>query len=142
MDVTVAAPAPATATLGSAQLVAGISEPEYGDKIYTGDDTYTIMGYALDQAATINQGSQGTGIDRVQVYINDSYIGDADLAYSDARAAMFGSQFANAGFRFTFKPTSLHEGNTQLEIRARSAMTGKEITIPTTFNIIEGKPNS
>jgi hypothetical protein len=122
----------------SARLVAHISTPEYGENVYTGDDTYTITGYALDQSATINQGSQGSGIDRVQVYVNDGYVGDADLAFSDAQAATFGSQFANAGFRFTLKPTTLHAGNNQLEVRAHSVIAGKEISVPTTFTIVEG----
>ncbi len=134
VNVNVAAPAVAQ----NPQLIAAITTPEYGDNIYTGDDTYTIMGYALDQSATIAQGSQGTGIDRVQVYMNDAYMGDADLAFSDSHAATFGSQFANAGFRFTFKPTKLHEGNVQLEVRAHSVVTGNELSVPTTFTLIEG----
>jgi hypothetical protein len=120
-------------------VVAGITIPEYGDKIYTGDATYTLRGYALDQRASVMQGSQGSGIDRVQIYINDAYAGDADLGFSDSSAAAFGQQFANAGFRFTFKPTSLHDGNVQLEVRAHSVVTGSEISVPTTFLIVEGK---
>ena len=116
----------------------GVSQPEYGEKVYTEDDTYTIIGYALDPAATIMQGSQGSGIDRVQVYGNDTYLGDAELGYSNADASAFGSQFANAGFRFDFKPTKLHEGNAQLEIRAHSVVTGKEMSFPSTFLVVEG----
>jgi hypothetical protein len=80
----------------SARAIAHISNPRYGEVVYTGDDTYTLTGYAPDKSATINQASQSSGIDRVQVYINDGYMGDADLAFSDAQAATFGSQFANA----------------------------------------------
>ena len=129
------APQPAVA---SGKATVGISQPEYGEKVYTDEDTYTIIGYALDPAATIMQGSQGSGIDRVQVYINDMYVGDADLAYSSSDASAFGSQFANAGFRFNFKPTQFHEGNAQLEIRAHSVVTGKDISVPTTFLVVEG----
>jgi hypothetical protein len=96
------------------------------------------MGYALDDSANVNQGSQGTGIDRVQVYTNDMYMGDADLAFTDSQAVTFGKQFANAGFPFTFKPTKLHAGNVQLEVRAHSVVTGKEVSVPTTFALIEG----
>lgn len=118
---------------------AAISKPAYGENIYTGDTDYTFMGYALDQTASITQGSQGSGIDRVQVFINDEYVGDADLGFSDPEAATFGRQFDNAGFRFAFKPTKFHEGNVQLEVRAHSVVTGNEISIPTTFQIVEGK---
>lgn len=128
----------AQAPVQNPRLVAAIANPAYGGNIYTDDDTYTITGYALDQSANINQGSQGTGIDRVQVYMNDAYFGDADLAFSDSRAATFGNQFANGGFRFTFKPTKLHEGNVQLEVRAHSVVTDKEVSVPTTFTLMEG----
>jgi hypothetical protein len=117
----------------------GISQPEYGEKVYTADDTYTVIGYALDPAATIMQGSQGSGIDRVQVYVNDTYLGDAELGYSNSDASAFGTQFANAGFRFEFQPTQFHEGNAQLEVRAHSVVTGKETSFPTTFLVVEGK---
>jgi hypothetical protein len=119
--------------------VAAINLPEYGEKVYTGDATYTVRGFALDKMASALQGSQGTGIDRVQMYMNDEYLGDAELGYSDSSAAAYGQQFANAGFRFTFKPTTLHKGNVQLEVRAHSVVTGNEVSFPTTFLIVEGK---
>jgi hypothetical protein len=122
--------------------VVAISQPDYGDKVYAGEDTFTLMGYALDPSATLQQGSQGSGIDRVQVFINDTYFGDAELGYSDADAGALGTQFANAGFRFAFEPTMLHEGNAQLEVRAHSVVSGNDIFASTTFLIVEGQRRS
>ena len=51
------------------------------------------MGYALDKSASLQQGSQGSGIDLVSIYVdaerdnNGTFLGTADLAFSDAISA-------------------------------------------------------
>ncbi len=112
-------------------LVNVVEAPKWGEAVHT-DRTYTLTGYALDQSATIHQGAQGSGIDRVQVYVNGErdtglYVGDADVAFSDdTAAATYGSQFANSGYRLTFNPTRYPTGSANLYVYARSAVTGKE----------------
>jgi hypothetical protein len=93
--------------------------------------TYTIRGSAFDPAAT-----QGTGVDRVQVYLNGDrssgvYIGDAKLGDFDKYTAATSPQFANAGWDLTFTPASwLQVGSdnqvTQLTVYAHSSVTGQE----------------
>lgn len=115
----------------SGPLVNVVESPKWGDAVHT-DRLCTIMGYALDQTADLHQGSQGSGIDRVQIYINGergtgAYLGDASVPFSDANAATFGSQFANSGYRLTFNPTKYPTGSANLYVYARSAVTGKEV---------------
>ena len=139
-----AAPAAAApAVSGGAPPVLAIEEPTPGENIGT-KNTFQLIGYALDRNASVNQGSQGTGIDRVSVFVDaerengGNFVGDAELAFSDQTAqAKFGAQFANAGWRLTFKPTSLHKGAHTFFIYAHSVVTGKEDLETVGFNIIE-----
>src|SRR5438045_4304933 len=71
---------------------------------------FTVMGYALDKSASLQQGSQGSGIDLVSIYVdaerdnNGTFLGTADLAFSDPSAqSTYRSQFVRAGGRFTLK---------------------------------------
>lgn len=92
---------------------------------------YTIRGTAFDPLA---DSSSGTGVDRVQVYLNGDRksgvsIGDARLGVFDQHAANLGRP--NAGFELTFQPNSWIDtviDNTivQLTIYAHSSVTGKE----------------
>jgi len=136
-----AAPAPAAATSGSSLPIVGFQKPTDGEKVLTKDD-YEIIGYALDKAAQPNQGVAGSGINRVQVYIgareeNGTYLGDAELGFSDATAASYGSQFANSGWRIHFKPTQFHSNTYLLYAYARSAVSGKEESAQRFFAIRE-----
>ena len=139
-----APPAAAAPTVsGGAPPVLVIEKPAAGDNIGT-RTTFELMGYALDQNATINQGSQGSGIDRVSVYVDaerengGTFVGDADLAFSDQAAqAKYGAQFTSSGWRLTFKPTTLHKGAHTFFIYAHSVVTGKEDLETVGFNIIE-----
>jgi hypothetical protein len=95
---------------------------------------YTIHGSAYDLAASA---AQGTGVDRVQVYLNGDrqsgiYIGDATLGQPDPfAAARGGPQFAAAGWSLQFQPDSwlnsvIDNTITPLTIYARSSVTGQE----------------
>ena len=139
-----AAAAPAPFVSGGALPVVGIEKPSSGENIKTAN-TYTLMGFALDRNAAANQGSQGTGIDSVTVYVDaekdngGTFVGEADLAFSDDEAAStYGSQFANSGWRLAFKPTSLHAGSHTLFVYAHSVVTNKETFQTVGFNIVEG----
>jgi hypothetical protein len=135
-----AAPAPSTGGGGALPIV-GISKPADGEKVLTKND-FEIIGFALDKAASGNQGVAGSGIDRVSVYLgaredNGTFLGDAELGFSDATAASYGSQFASAGWRLTFKPTKFHSNTYILYAYAHSAITGKEESAQRFFAIRE-----
>ncbi len=132
------APAPATAgapaptVQGAALPIVVIEKPKDGEVVKTSSD-YEIIGYALDKNATRNQGAAGSGIDRVQVYLgaerenNGTFLGEADLGFSDSiPEGLYGSQFASAGWRLTFKPTKFHVNTYLMFAYARSAVSGKE----------------
>ncbi len=148
---TSAAPAPAATTptvSGGALPTVVIEKPTSGENINTRSNggQYEAIGYALDSNAAVNQGSQGTGIDHVSVYIDNerdnggTFLGDADLAFSDQAAAnAYGQQFVSAGWRLTFKPTGLHSGAHTLFVYAHSVVTGKEDMVTVGLNIVESK---
>ncbi len=131
----VAAPAPGTGTVtGGAAPILVIKKPQGAEVVRTAND-YQIQGYALDPNAQSNQGSQGTGIDKVSVYMDADkddpksvFLGDAELAFSDADArALYGDRFDASGWRLTFKPTKFHTGFHQLFVYAHSVVTNKEV---------------
>jgi hypothetical protein len=136
----VAAPAPTAS--GGALPIVGFEKPKDGEVVLT-KDTYEIIGFALDKNAAPNQGVAGSGIDRVQVYIgaerenNGTFIGEADLGFSDPVAQTYGSQFVSAGWRITFKPTTFHANTYLLFAYARSVVTGKEDVATRFFAIRE-----
>jgi hypothetical protein len=147
VNVSTSAPASAAATVsGGSPPVVAVEAPNSGTS-YGTKQTFTLRGYALDRNAAPNQGSQGTGIDQVSVYADgpressDSvFLGNADLAFSDATAqAMYGNQFANAGWRFEVKPTNFHSGDHNLFIYAHSVVTGKEDLVTLGFAVTEDK---
>src|SRR5262245_53867400 len=123
----VAVPGGSGATSGS--LVLGIESPKPADKLHT-DRDFLIVGYALDKSAAPNQGAQGSGIDRVEMWLdippNAKQLADAELGFSDASAATFGTQFANSGFRLTFHPGDFPPGSHNLYIVAHSAVSGAQ----------------
>jgi len=147
-----AATAPSTGTGGTAPTVAQgappvlvIETPKGAEIIKTNVQDYAITGYALDPNAQPNQGSQGTGIDRVSVYMDADkddaksvFIGDAELAFDNAAArAAFGERFSASGWRITFKPTRFKAGFHQLFVHAHSVVTGKETLELRGFDIRE-----
>ena len=143
---TASAPAAAAPTSGGALPIIVIEKPAANENINTHSNggLYQIIGYALDKNAAPNQGSQGTGIDHVSVYVDNErdnggmFLGDADLAFSDqAAATTYGQQFASAGWRLTFKPTALHSGAHTLFVYAHSVVTNKEDFQTVGMNIVE-----
>ena len=142
------APAATTPTVsGGALPILVIEKPASSENINTRSNggLYQMMGYALDKNAAPTQGSQGTGIDHVSVYVDKErdnggmFLGDADLAFSDTAAAnAYGSQFMSAGWRLTFKPTNIHAGSHTLFVYAHSVVTGKEDLETVGMNIVEG----
>ena len=136
-----AAPAPVVA--GAALPIVVIEKPKDGEVVKTSSD-YQIIGFALDKSANGNQGAAGSGIDRVQVYLgaerenNGAFLGEADLGFSDSiPEGLYGSQFASAGWRLTFKPTQFHANTYLMFAYARSAVSGKEDNVSRFFAIRE-----
>jgi len=137
------AAAPVPAVRGAALPIVAFERPKDGEIVPTKND-FQIIGYALDTAAASNQGVSGSGIDRVQVYIGNSrdnngiFLGEADLGFSDSTpVAQYGGQFANSGWRLTFKPTQFHANTFLLFAYARSAVSGKEDVAQRFFAIHE-----
>jgi hypothetical protein len=103
---------------------------------------YTMRGSAYDPLAGPGQ---GTGVDRVQVYLNGDrqsgiYIGDAQPGVFDNFAARAGPQFANAGWQLTFQTSSWLDTQTDnslvpMTVYARSSLTDEEAKVSTTIVI-------
>jgi hypothetical protein len=124
--------APAPVVAGAALPIVVIEKPKDGENVLTKSD-YEIMGYALDKNANRNQGVASSGVDRVQVYLgaerenNGTFLGEANLGFGDSiPEGLYGSQFASAGWRLTFKPTQFHVNTYLMYAYARSAVSGKE----------------
>ena len=122
-----------------------IEHPLSSENIKTKNVDYQIIGYALDKFAAPGQGSQGSGINMVDLYLDaepengGSFLGNADLGFSDdAAATAYGPQFASSGWRLTFKPTLFHAGQHTLFAYAHSAVTGKSNLATQSLNIVEG----
>src|SRR5712691_4536052 len=136
----VAAPAPTVS--GGALPIVGIEKPKDGENVLT-KDAYEIVGFALDKNASTNQGVAGSGINRVQLYLgaerenNGTFLGEADLGFSDSVAATYGGQFTSAGWRLVFKPTSFKANTYLMFAYARSVVTGKEEVATRFFAIRE-----
>ena len=139
------APAASAPTVsGGAPPIVVIEQPTSSTNIKTHDSVYTVIGYALDRNALPTQPTQGSGIDRVSVYLDKqredggTFVGDADLAFADqAAVSAYGSQFSAAGYRIDFKPTTLHSGSHNLFVYAHSVVTNKENLATGGFTIVE-----
>jgi hypothetical protein len=111
-----------------------VANPVPGDNLIAGG--LDIQGKAFDPAASPDQ---GTGIDRVQVFLGDRDRGGLHLA--DARlglpntAAAPGSQFALAGWDVV---VNLPPGSHTLFIYGRSTVTGKEGTVQVPIRVGSG----
>ena len=142
VSTTPGAAAAAPTVSGGALPIVGFEKPADGETVRT-VDTYEIIGFALDKNAAPNQGVAASGIDRVQVYIgaerdnNGTFLGEAELGFSDPVAQTYGPQFTSAGWRIRFKPTSFHANTYLLFAYARSVVTGKEETATRFFAIRE-----
>ncbi len=102
-----------------------VANPVPGDTLVAGG--LNIQGKAFDPIAGVEQ---GTGVDRVQVFLEDRdrgglYLGEARLGRRN-QAAEAGSQFALAGWDIV---VSLAPGAHNLVVYARSSVTGKESTV-------------
>jgi hypothetical protein len=100
-------------------------------------DSFTIRGFALDPAATT-----GTGIDRVQVYMDEprfqggTFVGEAQFGGSTpSAAAQFGPHFSEAGYRIDIRPSDFTAGNHHVYIYARSSVSGLETQAVASFDM-------
>ena len=124
-------PAPARSSPPINTLVAPTASERVSRKL----DTYTIRGFALDPAATT-----GTGIDRVQVYMDEPrfqggmFVGEAQFGGSTpSAAAQYGPHFAEAGYRIDIRPTDFTAGSHHVYTYARSSVTGQETEAVVSF---------
>jgi hypothetical protein len=111
-----------------------VNNPEPGDVLPVGG--VVMQGKAFDPSASVDQ---GTGIDRVQVFLEErdrggTYLGDARLGTRNL-AAEPGSQFALAGWEST---VALPNGSHTLFVYARSSVTGKESTVSIPIRVGRG----
>ncbi|MBV9894728.1 MAG: hypothetical protein JO020_11200 [Chloroflexi bacterium] len=101
-------------------------------------DHYTIKGYALDPAATVD-----AGIDHVDIYMDEmrgmggsTFIGRASLGQDQPEAGgRFGPRFETAGYQLDFKPVNFNIGNHHIYAYAVSSITGLETVAVTGFSI-------
>jgi hypothetical protein len=111
-----------------------VSNPVPGDSLAVGG--LDMQGKAFDPSATPDQGS---GIDRVQIFLEDRdrgglHLADAHLGVPNPAAAP-GSQFAQAGWEAVVNlPNGLHT----LFIYARSSVTSKESSIQVPVHVGSG----
>ncbi len=148
VTVTIAQVAPttptpsATTSAGAAGPINVILQPDGKERISIKSDSYTAKGYALDPLAGV---SQGTGIDRVQVYLDEqrgtdgsTYIGDAEFGGSTPTiAGQYGDRFMESGWHIDFKPSDFKAGNHHLYVYARSSLTGKETLAYAGFDMFD-----
>jgi hypothetical protein len=120
---------PPTAAAATQESLPGpyiaVANPNPGDNPLPGG--YLMQGKAFDPAASADQ---GTGVDRVEVFLDDRDRGGLLLA--DARLGVYnpaaapGSQFALAGWQALVSlPTGVHT----LFVYAHSSVTGKESVV-------------
>jgi hypothetical protein len=88
--------------------------------------TMEVTGWAADRRA-----ENGTGVDRVQLYLDGgpgvgTYLGDAEYgtARPDVATALRGSQFANSGWSFAWNPGEVTAGRHMLHVVAHSSLSG------------------
>jgi hypothetical protein len=139
-----AAFAPAPAIKSSAFPIVVVEKPTSSENIATHGD-YTMSGYALDTNSSVSQGSQGTGINLIDLYLDKepenggAFLGNADLGFSDQAATdLYGPRFASAGWRLIFHPTQFHVGQHTLFVYAHSIVSGKVNLATQSLNIREG----
>jgi hypothetical protein len=132
VPITVASAAPA-----GAPPINSIVAPAAREKVSRNQDTYTIRGFAYDPTATT-----GTGIDRVQIYMDEPrgqggmFVGDAQFGGSTpAAAARYGPHFAEAGYRIDIDPENFTAGNHHIFTYARSSVTGLESEAVVSFDM-------
>jgi hypothetical protein len=140
---TVTVPTP-IASMGVSNVNIASSQPFHGEKLHTQiapNWVYEMAGYAVDTGASPIQGSQGSGISKVEVYINEMLVGEATLGYYNADSQrLYGQQFANSGYRLRFNPTKYATGNIQMQVRATSAVTGRVSVHHLTAEIVDTAP--
>lgn len=103
-----------------------VSNPSPGDRLTPG--SLNMQGVAFDSAA-----SQGAGVDRVSVFLDNReaggfFLGDARLGTPNTQGSRT-SQFANAGWTLTTPAINGFGDGHELYVYARSSVTGDETVI-------------
>lgn len=115
-------PAPDTAPNGPARAAprGAIDYPRDGSTLtYTSID---VRGWALDQVV-----EQGTGVDRVSIFVDDTLVSQADYGMPrDDISNQFGAQFEVAGWSAHLDLHALAIGKHRLEARAHSVFSDHE----------------
>jgi Big-like domain-containing protein len=87
-----------------------------------------MSGWALDETA-----SSGTGIDRVEVYLDGRPVASASYGVARADVATgYGAQFTDAGWRASVDLTGAGAGTHQLDARAHSTIENKDTSYTVT----------
>jgi hypothetical protein len=129
VPITVSSPAPPPLNT--------LVEPTGSERVSRKLDSFTIRGFALDPTATT-----GTGIDRVQVYMDEprfqggTFVGEAQFGGSTpSAAAQFGPHFSEAGYRIDIRPSDFTAGNHHAYTYARSSASGLETQAVASFDM-------
>jgi hypothetical protein len=113
-----------------------VDNPSPGDLVPVG--AYTLQGFAFDPTAPPEVGS---GISAVQVFLGDPNTGgqvvgsssgsQSAFGVANERAASFGQQFLNSGFRLTLQiPSSANGGRQALFVTATAGQRVGTVAIP------------
>jgi hypothetical protein len=87
-----------------------------------------MSGWALDETA-----ADGTGVDRVDVYLDGTQVGTADYGHSRPDVASgYGAHFANTGWQARIDLSRATAGTHQLEARAHSTVQDKDTSYSVT----------
>src|SRR5438309_1330033 len=97
----------------------GFDFPEEGATLA---DVADVRGWAIDTGA-----SGGTGVDRVQVFLDGQPVGDADYGRAQPDVeARFGRNFGPSGWSIRFDPGGGAPGTHTLSVRVHSSVSGAE----------------
>jgi hypothetical protein len=118
-----------------------IDGPSEGERVDTDRKEYTMDGWAYDRNAST---AQGSGIDRVQVYLdgergasNAKLVGTATLNQAAPKAQAIDQRWAQSGWRLVFNPTQYASEEHNVYVYARSSVTGAETMYKSYFTIFD-----
>ncbi|HET6317663.1 MAG TPA: cellulase family glycosylhydrolase, partial [Chloroflexota bacterium] len=94
-----------------------VDSPQEWATVY---DSMRVSGWAVDLGATA-----GSGVDRVQVLLDGTYVADATYGTTrDDIGSTYGSRFGSSGYQYQLSLAGVSLGTHTVEVRAHSTITG------------------
>ena len=116
-----------------------VDQPDRLNSFGANTDSQILSGYALDRNATAdNVGASGSGVARVQVYLDGprgdgKYLGDVAFGQNEPAAQSYGDRFKKAGWQVTIHPNEMDAAHHALFFYAQSAVSGNETLVIVPF---------